>query len=643
MDAGTARPLSRAGALKRLLPFAGLVGLALATLVIEPRPHGQAALASVLLLALGGAAGPLLPRHRWPAWLEAVPPLAFLVPVILLREATGGSASGFAFLALLPVLWLALYGSWRQMLASVAAVAVVFVGPLVVIGAPHYAPVEWRRAALAVMVASLVGVTTHRLVNRLAERENEAARAARRLEGVLAAATEYCVVGTDTRGRIEVFNTGAERMLGWRAEEVLGRSCALVHDREELQVRADELGVPLLRALSAGLDRAASERRGWTYVRKDGSRLPVEMTVTALRSPAGEVTGYIGIAEDVSERRAAEGRLRDSEANLAAVARVLRGIQAGQDVRDAIVDGVLAAASADAVFLFEPDGRGRLVTTRVRGTGVPMVTIDPETEVSAVATTFLTGERLFLADPHGHPLVSQRLLDTVDVRSLVWEPIRGSDSTAGVLVVAWKQRVADLADSKAAAVFLLADKASLAFEHDEMVQRLARLAATDPLTGLSNRRAWDERLSLEMSRSSRDGKPLTIALLDLDHFKAFNDTYGHQAGDELLAGFAAAAGSTLRDVDLFARWGGEEFVLALPGCDAGAAPDVLERVRRSLPHGQTCSLGYVQWDGKESIETLLARADTAMYEAKRRGRDRMVAGLPRERHSEQAATLQPAG
>lgn len=254
------RPLGQVDASSRLLPFAGLVALALTTLAIEPRPHGGAGVLAVLLLVIGVAAGALLPWRRWPSWIESVPVVAFLVPVGLLRDSTGGSASGFAFLALLPVLWLALYGSWRQMLVSVAAVALLFVAPVILLGAPDYAPVEWRRAVLAVLVASLLGVTVHRLVNRLAEREHDAADAARQLQAVLGAVTEHSVIGTDLNGTVTVFNAGAERMLGWRSEEVIGRSCALVHDPTELALRAAALGVAPLRALSAALEHAESDR-----------------------------------------------------------------------------------------------------------------------------------------------------------------------------------------------------------------------------------------------------------------------------------------------------------------------------------------------------------------------------------------------
>jgi diguanylate cyclase (GGDEF)-like protein len=110
-------------------------------------------------------------------------------------------------------------------------------------------------------------------------------------------------------------------------------------------------------------------------------------------------------------------------------------------------------------------------------------------------------------------------------------------------------------------------------------------------------------------------------MLDLDHFKEFNDDHGHQAGDRFLKQAAAAWGSELRGTDFLARYGGEEFALALPGCTPGQAMEVAERVRAATPEGETCSIGIASWDGEEEAPDLLGRADAALYEAKRSGRN----------------------
>jgi diguanylate cyclase (GGDEF)-like protein len=154
---------------------------------------------------------------------------------------------------------------------------------------------------------------------------------------------------------------------------------------------------------------------------------------------------------------------------------------------------------------------------------------------------------------------------------------------------------------------------------------LARIARTDALTGLPNRRAWDEELDRELARADRTSAPICAALLDLDHFKQFNDRNGHQAGDQHLRAATAAWRERLRVNDLIARYGGEEFVVLLNGTALAEATEVIEGLRTSVPRGESVSAGIAEWDRSESGTELVARADRALYEAKRNGRDRTIA------------------
>ncbi|MFD1365468.1 GGDEF domain-containing protein [Actinoplanes sichuanensis] len=159
---------------------------------------------------------------------------------------------------------------------------------------------------------------------------------------------------------------------------------------------------------------------------------------------------------------------------------------------------------------------------------------------------------------------------------------------------------------------------------ESQAEELTELAQRDTLTGLANRRAWEQALPLALDHARRDGTLLTLAVLDLDHFKRFNDQYGHQAGDRLLKEAAAAWASGLRAGDLLARYGGEEFALIIPCGGSRLAAELLDRLRPLTPSGQTFSAGVAVWDGQESSEALFARADAALYEAKGAGRDRVA-------------------
>jgi diguanylate cyclase (GGDEF)-like protein len=157
-----------------------------------------------------------------------------------------------------------------------------------------------------------------------------------------------------------------------------------------------------------------------------------------------------------------------------------------------------------------------------------------------------------------------------------------------------------------------------------LYHRVGRLARTDPLTGVLNRRVWDQELPRELARAERNGQPLCVALIDMDRFKAFNDLHGHQAGDRLLKAAGAAWWAHLRDSDLLVRYGGEEFAVLLPECTLADGMVIAERLRTAVPEG-TCSIGVAEWARGETADELLARADQALYAAKDGGRDRCCA------------------
>jgi diguanylate cyclase (GGDEF)-like protein len=160
-----------------------------------------------------------------------------------------------------------------------------------------------------------------------------------------------------------------------------------------------------------------------------------------------------------------------------------------------------------------------------------------------------------------------------------------------------------------------------AADREALMSRLQEAAMTDELTGLPNRRAWEEWFARELSRARRERADVCVAVLDLDRFKAYNDANGHRAGDRLLQEASLAWRSQLRGTDVLARYGGEEFAILLPGCNADNAHRLIERLRAATPPDRTVSAGIAVWDGLETPDALIDRADAALYEAKALGRD----------------------
>lgn len=154
---------------------------------------------------------------------------------------------------------------------------------------------------------------------------------------------------------------------------------------------------------------------------------------------------------------------------------------------------------------------------------------------------------------------------------------------------------------------------------------------TDSLTGIFNRRAILSELQAEMSRCKREGKSLSVACFDVDHFKAINDAYGHAAGDEVLIECVRRISSTVRPYDKVGRTGGEEFLITLPGADEQGAASTCGRILGTVGHDGfawnglaipvTASLGVATWDGRETLKDLIFRGDMALYKAKKNGRN----------------------
>ncbi|MEW6513779.1 MAG: diguanylate cyclase [Pseudomonadota bacterium] len=163
------------------------------------------------------------------------------------------------------------------------------------------------------------------------------------------------------------------------------------------------------------------------------------------------------------------------------------------------------------------------------------------------------------------------------------------------------------------------------------------LARTDALTGLANRRAFDEAAEQEVQRARRYNTPLALVMADLDHFKAINDRHGHHVGDQVLQHFAHILSASVRNLDLVGRWGGEEFAILMPGTDLEEAAQAAERMRQAVlaaapplddrECAYTASFGVAAFRAETpTMISLLGRADTALYQAKKNGRNRVEQG-----------------
>lgn len=163
-------------------------------------------------------------------------------------------------------------------------------------------------------------------------------------------------------------------------------------------------------------------------------------------------------------------------------------------------------------------------------------------------------------------------------------------------------------------------------EREDLLAELQATATHDQLTGLPNRRAWDDRLERELRRAAACDELLSVLAIDLDRLKQINATHGHVEGDRLLQRCAHAWNGALRQGDYLARLGGDEFLVLLPGSAPATAEEVARRILGAVPFNQTCSIGIATWDGDEPAYELVHRADQRMYAAKAAGGGRIDAG-----------------
>jgi diguanylate cyclase (GGDEF)-like protein/PAS domain S-box-containing protein len=532
----------------------------------------------------------------------------YLASVALLRE--GAPAGGFGSLVLLPVIWAGLRGRRAELVAALTGGALVFAVPQLVTPSPS---VVWRIGLLTMLVGVVIGASVLRLVTRLRmSNDNSAA--------ILGAMGEGFALTRDSQ--IIAVNPALCEMLGMSEAQLVGSRPPFPFWPPEKRREIEEVR---RRVVAAGGDEFEL-----TFMRADGTRFPASITCAATRLGDGSVA-FVNTVRDITERRAHEESMLRRADELGAIARVTRAVSHTDpaDARRTICELAVEVTGAHSAALWEADAEGVLHNTFMSGRPSTDVTIGHDQRDNGSRIVWRTGRPLFVAEGEGSPHVDQRIIhkhlgDGPLSLSMYFRPISDSGGVRAVLVLLWTPSIAAVPRDAGPVLEVLAAEAALAMQRNDLLHQLAELSRTDELTGLPNRRAWEELLDREMRVARRTGSPLSVVMLDLDFFKAYNDHHGHQGGDRLLWLAGQLWRENLRDTDVLARWGGEEFGLLLPACDAASARLLLERLHDLPLDGVTFSAGIAEWDGASSSEELIGHADAALYAAKRAGRNRTL-------------------
>ncbi|MGI4895839.1 MAG: EAL domain-containing protein, partial [Janthinobacterium lividum] len=479
---------------------------------------------------------------------------------------------------------------------------------------PHEDGAEWSGGALI----AVRDVTVTRAAAA------EVARSREFYVNILDGATEQLIIATDLDGSITAFNTGAERLLGYTGEAILGCSVQILHDLDEVVTRAEQLGVAPGMAVFSSIVEATGEpqTQSWTLLTQDGRRRQVMLTISLLFDSAGHRIGLIGIGTDVTDQVATQARLADSE-------------QRFRTVFDTAPVGMLLVG-------LQPGNRGRIL--QVNSTICAFTGRGPE-ELCVLdlhALVPVEGREQFDAD-------FAPLLDADESTAQFEHTYQHIDAT-----IRWGRLSATRVEHDGVEPYLLCLVEDVTARR-QAEEALVHQALHDPLTGLANRTLLRDRLTLALEESRAVGSTVGVLLIDLDGFKAVNDTAGHGAGDELLRVISQRLTDCSRQGDTLARLGGDEFAVVCPDADAAGLRRIAQRflaaVRAPVVLGAGtfhvgASIGSAAWQAGDadpgSVDGLLRNADLAMYAAKRDGKNRIYAYDDRDRdRSERSAKLLP--
>ncbi|MEC4986585.1 MAG: diguanylate cyclase, partial [Oscillatoria sp. PMC 1076.18] len=483
----------------------------------------------------------------------------------------------------------------------------------------------------------------HSLKNSLAETEQ-----------ALAATFEETNVGIAhiaVDGTLLRFNENFCKIFGYTHRELANQKLTKITHPDDLEM--DKLYLEQL--LSNERKNLRLSRR---YVHKNNSLVWVDFHLALARQKSGEPIYFVVTIEDISDRQRTEAKLRRQAAQERLLSKITRQISASLNLEEIINTGVsevrqFLQADRIIVFRFAEDGSGMVTHESVNSETMKIhnaCIVDPcfqnhylrlyqEGRVKVVNDIYNAGlSRCYI-----------QMLDRFQVKAHIVVPILQQDALWGLLIVHQFSNPRQWEPQEVMLLLEVSAQMGIAIQQAELYQQLAaanqelqRIAHCDSLTGLANRRCFDSSLEIEWRRSRREQAPLAVILCDIDYFKLYNDTYGHQAGDVCLQKVARAIAETVkRPADLVARYGGEEFVVILPNTTVEGALKVAKNIHDcvknlAIPHLKsevsefvTLSLGVAGTIPilNLSPDTLVAAADRALYEAKSAGRSRAIANF----------------
>ncbi len=413
---------------------------------------------------------------------------------------------------------------------------------------------------------------------------------------------------------------------GYMPEEIVGKHYSMFLPPDLFEKLVAELSDPLRDA-----GEIVAEAIG---IDKEGNRRPIEFSAILITKDH-KFDGVRGIVRDIAERKRAEEALKQRNRELATLNKIAEAVSHPLGLNKVLrtaLDSVLETMSftGGSIWLVDSESSElRLVASKGAR--------DMLTAGAAISKTIETGEATSTA--YGGKTRAGRskkapAQNDDEGKSIVSVPLKSKGETLGVLGVIGDMSAFSLDDMRL--LETVGDQIAVAVENAQLLDRLNELSITDELTGLFNRRHFYKVLESEMNRTRRYGRCISLAMIDLDWFKKYNDKFGHASGDIVLADFAKALKEGLRRTDTAFRYGGDEFIVILPATNAERAKEVIERISKKwlkrlaakLPLADIMlgfSAGIAQFpENAETVDGLVFLSDTALYYAKRGGGQRVM-------------------
>ncbi|HHT9136538.1 MAG TPA: sensor domain-containing diguanylate cyclase [Candidatus Wunengus sp. YC60] len=449
------------------------------------------------------------------------------------------------------------------------------------------------------------------------------------------------IIMIDNDGKISFWNEAAEKIFGYTSQEVVDKE---LHPLIVPQRYLEAFRKGFSKFKTTGEGPVIGKTLELMALRRDGSEFPVELSLSALKIKNKWCA--LGIVRDITERKHTEEKLNNTLKERDASMNNLRHLmEFSTTMRDETQEKVLVTNMSKALKRqFNPDILSvLLIDSETKMLDIPVI------EPPMAAEKFIkdevifnpllcrainTGQEVFAKDIN-EGICCTCIQDKVNAGTSICLPLTGGGSTFGVVIM-MKKEMGYWDNEQYKLMLGFIEIVTSSFTRSRLLEITRRASITDPLTGVYNRRFFDEMLEKQIAFAKRHSQHMSLLIMDIDHFKIFNDTYGHMVGDRVLQKLTKSVREIIRSSDMLSRYGGEEFSIIMPSADIAEALKKAETVRTHVEtncsdtvisgqsHKITISIGVASFpEHGADFNSLLNAADNALYKAKKLGRNRV--------------------